>query len=178
MIARCKQHKKIAEIATTAVAQPSNILDAGQRVASIAAYGEKFLMDCAAEERAGDFLAHHVVPDFIRKSQCGVRLHGEPSKSKRILQRVLLYDHPIVSAGEDQLAIAYLKRVMSKLAVCSLLALGTSLVAPHMSAFEGKADIAQTFRHVRFRPKADVWAAQLAYASLCAQPALEGGKSE
>jgi hypothetical protein len=57
MIARCK-HKKIAEIAAPAVAQPSDILNAGQRVGGIAAYGEKLLMDCAAEERAGDFLAH------------------------------------------------------------------------------------------------------------------------
>jgi hypothetical protein len=37
MIARCEHHKKIAEIAASAVAQPSAILDAGQRVIGIAA---------------------------------------------------------------------------------------------------------------------------------------------
>jgi hypothetical protein len=58
MIARCEHHKKIAEIAAPAVAQPSDILNAGQGVVGIAAYCEKFLMNRAAEEGAGDFLVH------------------------------------------------------------------------------------------------------------------------
>jgi hypothetical protein len=41
MIARCEHHKKIAEIAAPAVAQPSDILNAGQGVVGIAAYCEK-----------------------------------------------------------------------------------------------------------------------------------------
>ena len=48
-----------------AVAQPSDIFNAGQSVLGIAAYCEKLLMDRAAEERAGDFPAHQVSGDVI-----------------------------------------------------------------------------------------------------------------
>jgi hypothetical protein len=85
MIARCEHHKKIAKIAASAVAQPSDILNAGKGVVDIAAYCEKLLMNRAAEEGAGDFLAHQVSCDVIRKGQCGVRIHGKPSKAERML---------------------------------------------------------------------------------------------
>ena len=41
MIARCEHHKKIAKIAAS-VAQPSDILNAGQGVVGITAYCENF----------------------------------------------------------------------------------------------------------------------------------------
>ena len=48
----------------------------------VTAHCEKLLVDCTAEERAGDFLAHHLIADLIRKRQCGVRIHGEPLQSR------------------------------------------------------------------------------------------------
>src|SRR5262245_45897919 len=73
--------------------QPSDILNAGQRVVGIAAYCKKLRMNRAAEERPGDFLAHQVSCDVIREGQCGVEIHGKPSKAERMLERLLLYDH-------------------------------------------------------------------------------------
>src|SRR5262249_17831106 len=92
-IARCEHHKKIAKIAASTAAQPSDILNAGQRVVGIAANCEKLLMNRAAEERAGDFLAHQVSCDVIRKGHGGVRIHGKTSKAERMLERLLLYAH-------------------------------------------------------------------------------------
>src|SRR5262245_25727970 len=77
MIAGCKFNKKIAKISAAAITQPSYILNAGQRIVSIASCCEKLLAHYTAKEGTRDFCMHHVVRDFICSGQCGIRVHGD-----------------------------------------------------------------------------------------------------
>ena len=53
MIADCKHHKQISKVATTGIAQLSDVLNTGERVLSAVSYGEFALRHGATDKRTG-----------------------------------------------------------------------------------------------------------------------------
>ncbi len=74
MISRREQGQHLAEVAAAAVPELPDVLDAGERIAGIAADGEDVLMHRAAQERAGDLGLDHLFPGAVieRKRRAGV----------------------------------------------------------------------------------------------------------